>query len=221
MSTESASLPPEAAGVSRIADLLEWKRRVFDLYGRVRAASDPRGGWNLWREGRDELFRDHAQSPLPAEARRTFSGLDYFPYDASARVVATPSEAPPRRYEIVTSTGGTYSFARFATVSFSLFNTTCRLELYWLGGYGGGLFLPFRDTTSGAETYGAGRYLLDTVKGADLGMERDRLILDFNFAYNPSCAYDSRWACPLAPPSNRLPVPVEAGEKTLASIPDR
>jgi uncharacterized protein (DUF1684 family) len=87
------------------------------------------------------------------------------------------------------------------------------LELYWLDGYGGGLFLPFRDGTSGSETYGAGRYLLDTVKGADLGTDGDRLVLDFNFAYNPSCAYDPKWVCPLAPYPNRLVTPIRAGER--------
>ena len=87
------------------------------------------------------------------------------------------------------------------------------LEVYWLDGYGGGLFLPFADATTGNETYGAGRYLLDTAKGADLGNHDDRLVLDFNFAYQPSCAYDPRWTCPLTPPANRLPIPVRAGER--------
>ena len=87
------------------------------------------------------------------------------------------------------------------------------LEVSWLPGYGGGAFLCFRDATSGKESYGGGRYLLDTVKGADLGERDGRLVLDFNFAYNPSCCYDPGWVCPLAPPANRLPVPVEAGER--------
>jgi uncharacterized protein (DUF1684 family) len=88
------------------------------------------------------------------------------------------------------------------------------LAVYWLEGYGGGLFLPFRDALAGDATYGGGRYLLDTVKGADLGAGPDgRLVLDFNYAYNPSCAYDPRWSCPLAPAENRLAVPVEAGER--------
>ncbi|HEX2196540.1 MAG TPA: DUF1684 domain-containing protein, partial [Actinomycetota bacterium] len=87
------------------------------------------------------------------------------------------------------------------------------LDVFWISGYGGGLFLPFRDATSGASTYGAGRYLYDTIKGADLGTEDGKLVLDFNFAYNPSCAYDPRWACPLAPPGNVLDVAVEAGER--------
>jgi uncharacterized protein (DUF1684 family) len=88
------------------------------------------------------------------------------------------------------------------------------LAVYWLEGYGGGLFLPFRDALAGRETYGGGRYLLDTVKGADLGTGDDgRLVLDFNYAYNPSCAYDPRWSCPLAPSENRMRIAVEAGER--------
>ena len=89
------------------------------------------------------------------------------------------------------------------------------LTIYWMAGYAGGLFLPFRDTTNGTTTYGAGRYLLDAAKSADLGGSADRgtLILDFNFAYHPSCAFDPRWSCPLAPPENRLDVAVEAGER--------
>jgi uncharacterized protein (DUF1684 family) len=82
-------------------------------------------------------------------------------------------------------------------------------------GYAGGLFLPFRDGTNGTETYGAGRYVLDTAKGADLGAAADggSLVVDFNFAYQPSCAFDPRWACPLSPPENGLDVPVRAGER--------
>jgi hypothetical protein len=105
---------------------------------------------------------------------------------------------------------------RFARVRFELLGEPRSLELYWLEAYGGGVFLPFADTTSGRETYGAGRYLLDTVKGADLGGDDRALVLDFNFAYNPSCSYDDRWACPLAPPANRLDVRVEAGELSPA-----
>jgi uncharacterized protein len=91
------------------------------------------------------------------------------------------------------------------------------LTLYWIGGYGGVVFLPFKDATSGHETYGGGRNLLDTVKSADLGTTADgRAILDFNFAYHPSCVYSDRWTCPLAPPANVLPKPVRGGERLLA-----
>ena len=93
------------------------------------------------------------------------------------------------------------------------------LTAYWLLGYGGGVFLPFADATSGRETYGAGRYLLDTIKSADLGTAPDgRAVLDFNFAYNPSCAYSARYLCPLAPPVNRLAAAVRAGEASPGTL---
>lgn len=95
---------------------------------------------------------------------------------------------------------------------FALDGAGRELGAYWLDGYAGGLFVPFADSTSGRQTYGGGRYLLDTAKGADLGTDGGRLVLDFNFAYAPSCAHDARWRCPLALPGNRLPTPVRAGE---------
>jgi uncharacterized protein (DUF1684 family) len=104
----------------------------------------------------------------------------------------------------------------FARTHFELAGEQQSLDLFWLDGYGGGVFLSFADATSGTETYGACRYLLDTVKGSDLGEHDGRLVLDFNFAYNPSCAYDPRWVCPLAPPGNRLPVAVRGGERVSA-----
>lgn len=197
-----------------LLELLDWKRRVFGLYAAVREAPDPRVGWKLWRTTRDDLFRTHLQSPIPAVERPGFGGLPFFEYDPAARVMAEVVPAEPEHYDIATSgfEEGSYGFNRFAVAKFELAGERLELELYWLDGYGGGLFLSFRDGTSGSETYGAGRYLLDTVKGADLGMEGDRLILDFNFAYNPSCAYHPKWVCPLAPPPNRLTVPIRAGE---------
>jgi uncharacterized protein len=123
--------------------------------------------------------------------------------------------AERERYEVPASVGDPMAFTRFAVARFALGGEPCELELYWLDAYGGGVFVPFADATSGKETYGAGRYLLDTVKGADLGTEGGRLVLDFNLAYNPSCSYDPRWACPLSPPANRLRIPVRAGERHL------
>jgi hypothetical protein len=83
----------------------------------------------------------------------------------------------------------------------------------WLNAYGGGVFVPFRDATNGAATYGGGRYLLDTVKGADLGHNGDAMVLDFNYAYHPSCVHSLQWSCPLAPPGNTLDIEVTAGER--------
>ena len=115
--------------------------------------------------------------------------------------------------EVAASGGEVVRFRRFGAVRFELEGSAQELAVFWLDAYGGGVFLPFTDGTSGSDTYGGGRYLLDTVKGADLGEEDGRLVLDFNFAYNPSCAYDPRWVCPLSPPENRLPVAVRAGEQ--------
>ena len=192
--------------------LLDWKRRVFALYAAVRTMP-PESGWALWRDTRNDLFRSHPQSPLPAARRASFGGLDYWPYDPAARVLAALEdvEAPPQ--PVATSGTEPILFTPFARASFELGGEPLALEVSWLAGYGGGAFLSFRDATSGGESYGGGRYVLDTVKGADLGEEDGRLVVDFNFAYNPSCAYDPGWVCPLAPPANRLPVAVQAGER--------
>jgi len=193
--------------------LLDWKRRVFDLYALVRADPDPPGAWRNWRETRDELFRSHPQSPIPPDRRSSFAGLPFFDYDPAFRVLATVAPAEPALREIATSGEQPYTFRRFAQAGFALDGEERTLDLFWLEGYGGGVFLSFADATSARETYGACRYLLDTVKGADLGEHDGRLVLDFNFAYNPSCAYDPRWVCPLAPPENRLTLPIRAGER--------
>lgn len=193
--------------------LLDWKRRVFSLYREVRDSSDPQVAWDRWRNVRDEMFKQHPQSPLGVDRRRTFDGLDYFDYDPGLRLQASVEPVEPTSYEVPTSGDESFSFTRVGIASFEVADAENTLEVYWLEGYGGGLFIPFRDATSDSETYGAGRYLYDTIKGADLGWEGDRLVFDFNFAYNPSCSYDPRWVCPLAPPPNRLDIPIRAGER--------
>jgi uncharacterized protein (DUF1684 family) len=187
--------------------LLDWKRRVFALYAAVRSM-EPESGWQLWRDTRDELFRSHPQSPRPGYAE-----LMYFDYDPAARVLAELEDLDAAPAAIETSGPEPMLFKPFARAHFELRGEPLALELDWLESYGGGVFLSFRDATSGQGSYGGGRYLLDTVKGADLGESDGRLVLDFNFAYNPSCAYDPGWVCPLAPPANRLAVAVEAGER--------
>jgi hypothetical protein len=193
--------------------LLDWKRRVFELYAAIRDDPEPARAWRRWRDVRDELFRSHPQSPIPAGERASFEGLPYFDYDPAFRVLAAVEPAEAVLREIATSGEQPYTFRRFAHGRFSLGGEERTLALFWLEGYGGGVFVSFADATSGRETYGACRYLLDTVKGSDLGMDDGKIVLDFNFAYNPSCSYDPRWVCPLAPPENRLPLPVRAGER--------
>jgi uncharacterized protein (DUF1684 family) len=192
--------------------LLDWKRRVFDLYAAVRELQ-PEAGWELWRGTRGELFRSHPQSPLPPDHRASFTGLAYWPYDPDARVLAELEDLDSPPQPIESSGTEPILFRPFARAKFELRGEPLTLEVAWLAAYGGGAFLSFRDATSGRESYGGGRYALDTVKGADLGEAGGKLVLDFNFAYNPSCSYDPGWVCPLAPPANRLAVAVEAGEK--------
>jgi uncharacterized protein (DUF1684 family) len=196
-------------------DLLDWKRQVFQLYERVRADPDPRSSWELWVSTRDRLFREHPQSPVPTARRADFAGCRYFDYDPGARVLGDVAPLDSTPEDVVSSAGAAaFPFSRVGTVRFELDDGEHALPLLWNEGYGGGLFLCFQDGTSGHESYGAGRYLLDTVKGSDLGTKDGRLVLDFNFAYNPSCAYDGSWACPLAPRESRLSRAVRAGEQT-------
>src|SRR4051812_43799581 len=190
--------------------LLDWRRRVAALYAAARTATDPEVGWRTWRDGRDELFASHPDSPLGEEARAAFGGLPFAPYDPALRFEAVVEGAPAQRLEVPTASDGVVPFERVGVVELGELG---RLDVWWLDSYGGGIFLPFRDGTAGSTTYGAGRYLLDTVKGADLGGAGDRLVLDLNFAYHPSCTYDPRWSCPLAPEGNRIATPVAAGEQ--------
>ena len=204
---------------AEMLELLDYKRRVGEMYAWVRNESDPIRAWTGWRERRDVLFKEHPQTAWPAEERAERT-LSYFDYDPSFRALAELRSATPVTYDIGSSDGETMRFTRVGEAVFELGGRAMSLGCFWLEGYGGGLFVPFRDETSGNDTYGGGRYVLDTVKGSDLGMQidaegRELLVLDFNFAYNPSCSYDPRWACPLAPPGNRLDIEIRAGEKHL------
>jgi uncharacterized protein (DUF1684 family) len=113
------------------------------------------------------------------------------------------------RIEVSTGTDGVVPFDRTGVVHLPGVGD---LDVWWLAGYGGGIFLPIRDTRTDGATYPGGRYVIDTVKGADLGGDDGCLVVDLNFAYNPSCAYDPAWACPLAPPGNVVAIAVDAGE---------
>ena len=191
--------------------LLDWRRRVAGLYADVRAKlpHDAADAHARWRAGRDELFKSHPQSALPDPERARFRGLPYFAYERRFALSGRVRPLPEERYDVATSTEGVIPFVRFGAIDLEIGT----LEVFWLDAYGGGVFVPFRDATAGKTTYGGGRYLLDTAKGADLGSVEDRLVLDFNFAYHPSCVYDPRWTCPLAPPGNRVAVAIEAGER--------
>jgi len=192
--------------------LWDWRRRVADLYAAIRANPDPASAWDHWRGVRDGLFRDHPQTPI--EPGTPFTALPCFPYDPALRFLVTlePLDGPEEAFPA--GADGELRMRPFGRTVGLRDALGGELMAYWLLGYGGGVFLPFADATSGRETYGAGRYLLDTIKSADLGATPDgQTVLDFNFSYNPSCAYSPRYVCPLAPRANRLPGQVRAGEK--------
>lgn len=191
-------------------DVVDWRRRTSELYARVRSATEPAEAHALWINGRDVLLREHPASPVPRALRREYPGATVAPYDPAYRfVVPLLTEVTPARRDVGTGTDGIVSFDLAGRVELAGLGA---LDVWWLSGYGGGLFLPMKDATSGRDSYGGGRYLLDTVKGADLGGDADGLVIDLNFTYQPSCAYDEAWACPLAGPGNALAAPVPVGE---------
>lgn len=202
------------------ATLLGWRRAVGDLYQRVRDCEQPPQGFELWRKGRDQLFAEHPDSPLEPAALAEFTGLHYAPYDPAYRFESPiVSDVEPARLVIPTQGDQVVTMERIGRVQLGDLGA---LDVWWLAQYGGGLFLPMRDATAGRGTYGAGRYLLDTAKGADLGAgsvsptssgEPATIVVDLNFAYHPSCAYSPRWVCPLAQQGNRLEVDVPVGER--------
>ena len=193
--------------------LWDWRRRIADLYAQIRAEPDPPAAWRRWRTVRDALFKTHPQTPVQHPI--AFTTLPFDPYHPALRFLVhlEPIEADPLHFPA--GNDGVVALTPFARTAGLAPTLGAELTAYWIGGYGGGVFLPFADATSGQSTYGGGRYLLDTIKSADLGTAPGgRTILDFNFAYNPSCAYSPRYTCPLPPQANRLPNPVLAGEQS-------
>jgi uncharacterized protein (DUF1684 family) len=200
-------------------DLYDWRQQVAALFGArdvaLRAGAAPEAAWQTWRAGRDDLFARHPQSPLSDATRPSFTALPYFSYDPVWRIQGRmePLTDDADTFDGVAPTG--MRFRRAARLHLTLVGDPLALMVYWIDVYGGGLFIPFRDATGADATYGGGRYLIDTAKGSDLfrpGADPLDVIVDFNYAYNPSCAYDERWMCPLAPNENRLAIPIRAGE---------
>ncbi|MEP7025498.1 MAG: DUF1684 domain-containing protein, partial [Actinomycetota bacterium] len=172
-------------------ELAGWRRQVSEMYAAVRAEPDPRAGHTLWRRRRDELMRTHPQSPLrPGDPLRD-TGLPYWPYDPAMRF-GLPLRPPPpglARLALPTDGDGFTELRLIGQIELPA-PLNASLDVWWLGQYGGGLFLPVRDGTAGQSSYGGGRYALDTAKSADLGGGPESLIVDFNFLYHPSCRYD-------------------------------
>lgn len=177
-----------------------------------------------FRDGRDREFRSREESPLKDEDFSLFRGLDYFPVDkrfrVSARFFRTPSE---KYFQMPTSSGRAKKFIKFGILKFKLAGKALQLNVYQIDPaigakfpeYADLLFIPFKDRTSRTETYGGGRYI-------DIRAPRgNRMILDFNLAYNPNCAYGrDTYNCPIPPRENTLTVSVTAGEKRYAYTSD-
>ncbi|HUF95871.1 MAG TPA: DUF1684 domain-containing protein [Acidimicrobiia bacterium] len=197
--------------MSEYLELLDYRRTVADLYQAVRSSEPSRTTWKTWRTERDRIFASHPQSPI--EDRSQFTSLPFFEFDPAWRFEGEfrPEDATAK--DISNSGSDSTRFERIGTVAFDIDGHPYSLSVLWLHAYGGGMFIPFRDRTNGDLTYGGGRYLIDTVKGADLGQTSDGLVLDFNYAYHPSCVHSPRWSCPLAPPENALDIAVTAGEQ--------
>jgi uncharacterized protein (DUF1684 family) len=196
-------------------DLVDWRRRVGDAYRE--------GSLTAWRAARERLFEEHPQSPVPAESRGSFPGLAWFDPDPDYRVEARLVEGDGGLLEIDTGgEDGVIRYRRIGSLRFRVGGVDCALTVLSILGYGGGLFVPFRDATAGKQTYGGGRYLFDTIKNTDAGCLEvtpgsSEVVIDFNWAYHPSCYYNPRWACPLAPRENWLPVPIPAGERAAGA----
>lgn len=160
---------------------------------------------DAFRKEKDDFFGDHPQSPLTREQKRDFHGLKYFPENENLRLEVKADEFPVKeRIEMQTSTGDVQIYFRHSRFKFQVEGQDAELTIYESEN---GFFLPFVDSLAGKETYGAGRYLEpEPLPGG-------RFFIDFNMAYNPYCAYNEQWSCPLTPFENRLKVPVRAGEK--------
>jgi uncharacterized protein (DUF1684 family) len=203
-------------GIQTAVDVADWRRRVFALYELVRELSveEPEAAHAAWVIERDALFTTHPSTPLLPADRALFAGLPVPAYDPDWRFEVPIETAEPASLDVETGTDGVVPFERIGVVRIPDLGS---LDVWRLRSYGGGLFVPVKDASAGRPggTYGGGRYLLDTVKGADLGqgLRPGTVVLDFNFAYNPSCAYDPAWAGPLAPPGNTVGVEIPVGER--------
>ena len=160
-----------------------------------------------FRHSKDQFFAQNHDAPLTHEQQQEFSGLNYYDENEELRFEIEPDLIEGRDIiEMQTSTGDVTSYQRWGTISFEVEGQPAKLTLY-RDEHGGQFFLPFVDTTSGKDTYGAGRYL-------DVEQTHDgEILVDFNYAYNPYCAYNEQWSCPLTPFENRIQVPIRAGEK--------
>ncbi|MEO6822210.1 MAG: DUF1684 domain-containing protein [Candidatus Nanopelagicales bacterium] len=189
-------------------DVADWRRRISTLYATVRAEPDPPTAHLLWRHGRDDLLSRHRASPFPTSERDGYGGADVAAYDPAYRFVVTVEPLEPVIRTVEAGDDPAVDLLRIGRVNLPGLGT---LDVWWLQAYGGGIFLPVRDRAT--TSYQGGRYLWDSIKGADLGATSDAMVVDLNFSYQPSCAYSPQWTCPLPGPGNTLAVEVPVGER--------
>ncbi len=201
-------------GSSALAD---YRQRVAEMY--LARPRDGAEGLAAFREVRDELFLTHSCSALDESQRESGIGPAYYERDPDL-VIETALVPVDDGERVAMDTGGEDGILDYRRLG-RMATPVGELTLFWLLGYGGGLFLPFRDATGATSTYGGGRYLTDTIKGTygrGLVLDGGNVTLDFNYAYNPSCAYNSAYLCPLAPRENWLAAPVPAGELRYSGL---
>lgn len=203
--------PPPTHATSTLVELTDYRARVAQSYADVRRDGVSNTTREAWRAAREQLFATHPQSPLAGQAAGRLRSR-FWAYDASWSFhVAVESDDID---DIVLPTAtGEHRFRGVGTIGFTREGVDITMPIYWADSYGGGWFLPFGDPTNGTDTFGSGRYVLDGAKGADLGVRKHQLVVDFNFAYHPSCVWGD-WVCPLPTRASRLDVPVRAGERT-------
>ena len=202
-----------------LLSLINWRREIFSIYDEVRSEEDGIVAWNIWKDKREKLFKFHPESPTFDPKKQ--SGFNDVPvlYSYNQKFSLFSKFELISNSDIIQLNTDENSITRLKpfikTTNLKDF-LGIELTIFKIEGYGGGLFLPFTDTgcKSGGAHYEGGRYLIDTVKGADLGeLKTDELRLDFNFSYNPSCSYNSKWTCPILKNFNRISILVDAGEK--------
>ncbi len=160
-----------------------------------------------FRAEKDRFFAKDSHSPLTAAQKHHFKGLHYFPENRALRVEVALEEFPTQEtIQMQTTTGNLQTYTRFGTIRFKVEGHEVALTVY---ASRGSYFLPFTDSLAGIETYSAGRYL------EPIPVSNGKYLVDFNYAYNPYCAYNETWSCPITPAENRLTVPIRAGEKSF------
>ena len=202
-----------------LLSLINWRREIFSIYNEVRSEKDGIVAWKKWKDKREKLFKCHPESPtFNPNKQSSFNNVPVLhPYNKKFSLfskfeVISNSEI----IQLKTDENSITRLKPFIKTTNLKNHLGIELTIFKIGGYGGGLFLPFTDSgcKSGGIHYEGGRYLIDTIKGADLGeLKTDELRLDFNFSYNPSCSYNSKWTCPVINYYNSIPVFVDAGEK--------